>query len=104
MSNYTVQEITLAGALGNNIWDLLHDGKKAALVLRDEAVLVEFIAGNLSEMEDDDPEYEESIFVVAKIGTQFFKKSGNYSSHAGAQWHGVMKEVTPTQKTVTVYE
>lgn len=46
----------------------------------------------------------ESIFVIFKVGSQFYRKSGYYLSHDGSYWDGDLEEVTPTEKLVTVYD
>lgn len=49
-------------------------------------------------------EYCESVF---KYGDKFYKVYYYYYSHQGYETHGIsdtIKEVTPKQKTVTIYE
>lgn len=46
----------------------------------------------------------EQIYVVIKVGTQYFRKDGYYLSHDGSYWDGDVVEVRPIEKTITVYE
>jgi hypothetical protein len=46
----------------------------------------------------------DDIWVVIRVGTQLFEKSGYYASHYGSDWEGPFTEVQAVQKTVTVYE
>lgn len=46
----------------------------------------------------------DSMWVVVKVGSQFFRKNGYYASHYGTDWDGDFSEVTPQQKTITVWE
>lgn len=45
----------------------------------------------------------EHVFVVIKVGNQYFKKDGYYASHYGTDWDGSFAEVEPYEKTVTDY-
>lgn len=46
----------------------------------------------------------EKLWVVVKIDGKFYRKSGYYSSYDGSEWDGPFREVSPVQKTITVYE
>jgi hypothetical protein len=46
----------------------------------------------------------EEIWVVVQVGDQYFEKDGYYASHYGTDWDGSFTEVSPSQKTITVYE
>lgn len=54
--------------------------------------------------EDDGDEWGYETFVILRVGTQLFKKSGHYTSHYGDDWLGPMTEVSPREITTTVYE
>lgn len=101
LGNYTVEEVRTA--MSPSRWEHLSGGSNDAILIREDAVLVSFIESNV---DDVDPEVEgqEDVYVVVKIGTQFFKQTGYYTSHSGSSWYGTIKEVKPVQKTVTVYE
>jgi hypothetical protein len=46
----------------------------------------------------------EEIWVVVKIGNQYFRKDGYYMSHDSAYWDGDLHEVAPEVRSVTFYE
>lgn len=48
----------------------------------------------------------DSVYVIFKIGDQFFKKDGYYSSWNGTDWDEgePLHEVAPAQEMVTVYK
>lgn len=45
----------------------------------------------------------EYVFVVIKVGDQYFRKEGYYASHYGTDWDGSFAEIEPFEKTVTDY-
>lgn len=45
----------------------------------------------------------EDVSVVIRIGTQFFRKTGWYSSFNGADWDGSLTEVRPEEETVIAW-
>ena len=49
----------------------------------------------------------EEMYLVLKTtdgeSVQYFRKDGYYASFDGSNWDGAFYEVTPTQKTITVY-
>lgn len=101
MSDYTIAEVRKAfrglelTELGNSA-----DGTEDVILLRGEVVKV---AKAGAVMGDNDSDGEE-IWIVIKVGDQFFKKTGWYYSHSGAKWNDGVTEVKPVQKFVTVYE
>jgi hypothetical protein len=46
----------------------------------------------------------ESIWVVFRVGSQYFRKSGYYASYDGSNWDGDVQEVTRRQLTVSTWE
>lgn len=44
------------------------------------------------------------MWVVVKIGSRLFKKSGYYASWDGDNWDGPFEEVRPRERMVTFYE
>lgn len=101
MTNYTASEVETAVSQYGYWGDLNYaaDGKMYAVLLRDEPVLMEKAAGKSS-----DDETNSAVYVVVRIGTQYFRKDGWYQSHYGTQWDGTCREVKPTEKTVLVWE
>lgn len=99
---YTTTEVS--NAISSYSWTDLSeqvDGYVTAIILRGEPLVVTKLAGKDGDYED---EGEQDVFVVVKVGNQFFKKSGYYYSHSGSEWSGTLKEVKAVTKTVTVYE
>lgn len=45
-----------------------------------------------------------SIWVVFEVDGKHYKATGYYSSYDGYEWDGRVREVTPTTKTITVWE
>lgn len=45
-----------------------------------------------------------NIWVAFKVGDQYFRKTGYHECHYGTEWDGDVEEVTPRQKTITVYD
>ena len=73
-------------------------GEKFAIILDDQAVLVEKIDNSrLGEGATD-------IWVVIKIGDRLFKKTGYHRSHDGTYWDGSVTEVRARETTITVYD
>lgn len=109
MTDYTIVEIAEAvNAVaeyddeyfwGEFEWREKRD-EPVSLSLRDESVLVECVESRYGEEGD----WAVGTYVIIKVGTQFFKKNGYYRSHDGEYWDGVLEEVKPTQKYITVYE
>ena len=54
--------------------------------------------------ESDNSGYGEAVWVVVKVGDQFFKKEGYTSSYDSDTFDGQCTEVFPHQKTVTCYK
>lgn len=100
---YTAAEVRGEIEFGDALsWEEINGwlkGRKSVIVLRGEAVEVEKIES--SPGVDD---YGDTAFIVVKVGAQFFKKEGYYSSHSGDRWDGKVTEVIATEKTVYVYE
>jgi hypothetical protein len=46
----------------------------------------------------------EDLILIFKVGDQFFKMTGFYSSYDADEWEDTITEVTPREKTITVYE
>lgn len=46
----------------------------------------------------------ESVWMVLKIGSQYFKKDGYYASYDGTHWDGDVTEVRRRQVTVNIWE
>lgn len=109
MTDYTTDEITESApdessenSWAGSWWEELadsNDGYKSEITLRGNTVEVEKVASKPAEEGGGD-----TIFVVIRIGTQFFKKEGYYVSHDGEYWDGYLTEVFPEEKTITVYE
>lgn len=78
------------------------EGTVEAVVLRDEPVVVKWVAG--SDLEEDPGYGSTHVWVVVQIGEQFFKKEGYHSSEEGVVWDGAVTEVQSKTKTVTYYE
>lgn len=53
---------------------------------------------------DDGGEYGFETFVILRVGSQMFRKTGYYRSHYGNDWDGPFVEVVEAEKTITVYE
>lgn len=49
-------------------------------------------------------DWQTEIYVVVKVGEQYFRKSGHYASHDGTYWDGRFEEVKPQEKPVTVWD
>jgi len=47
---------------------------------------------------------EFEVYVIIKVGEQYFKKSGSADSYGEVSWDGDLKTVQPREKTVTYYE
>lgn len=99
MSNYATYEIENAGLN----WEHLADGGEGhmdAALLKGEAVLVEVMASK----EGDYDEGASTVWVIVKVGDQYFKKEGWYASYDGSTWDGSLSEVRPQTKTIMVWE
>lgn len=46
----------------------------------------------------------EDLILIFKIGEQFFKITGFYSSYDEDEWENAVTEVVPKEKIITVYE
>ncbi len=44
------------------------------------------------------------VWIAVEIEGRYFKKSGYHQSHYVTEWDGSLEEVSPQEKTVTVYE
>ena len=85
-------------------WELLYNSNLefAKEVDFDEGpVLVTVVAKH---EESGNSGYGEAVWVVVKVGDQFFKKEGYTSSYDSDTFDGRCTEVFPHQKTVTVYK
>jgi hypothetical protein len=83
-------------------WDNLvykTDGYLTAVLLQNEPVVLTKVASKNSDEETDS-----AVWVVVRVGGQYFRKEGYYQSHYGTEWDGSVHEVWPKEKTVTVYE
>lgn len=99
MTDYTAAEVK--PAIEPESWNELsyeETGYKLAILLRDEAVLVEIVAKH------EGGEYGYATFIVFKVGTQYFRKEGFYQSHYGNDWDGSFEEVQPVLKQVSDWE
>lgn len=45
----------------------------------------------------------EELWVVFKVGDQYFRKSGYYASYDGSTWDGALEEVEPYVEPKTLY-
>jgi hypothetical protein len=96
--DYTAAEIDSA-VTEDGLWDELDYVKTAPVTLRGEDVQVKFVAG-----ETGGEGSAEDIWLVIKVGDQYFRKEGWYYSHDASHWDGDLREVHPEEKTITVYE
>jgi hypothetical protein len=48
--------------------------------------------------------WEEHIWVVFEIQGKLYKATGTHTSYTGSEWDRELKEVSPKEKTITVYE
>jgi hypothetical protein len=112
MTDYTPDEV-LAGLAGSDenwedhiYWDELlwainrRTGAPGGIYIRDELVSVILV----DEETGHEGSWDLQTYVVVQVGTQYFRKTGHYQSHIGDDWDGPFIEVTPVQKTVTVFE
>jgi hypothetical protein len=44
------------------------------------------------------------VWVVVEVSGRFFKKTGYRERYYSTEWDGILTEVSPVSKTVTVYE
>jgi hypothetical protein len=110
MTNYTAEEVLEAASIASGEdpkeydWTVLVDSdfwyspEYYSLELRGESVKPVFVERTGGEGQGD------YASVVFQVGTQFFRKEGYYASHYGYDWDGTFSEVSPVQKTITVYE
>lgn len=99
MSDYTAAEVeaALQPLVDDESWYVLEETGQS-VELRGEKVEIVPVANYGGEGKG------EERWVVARIGTQFFRKDGYYASHYGTDWDGEFYEVKPVEKTITVYE
>lgn len=115
VSNYTADEVKAAflkkAKPGGNRWysptgwesmGWGGEGSIEALIVRDEPVVVKWVAG--SDLEEDPGYGSTQVWVVVEINGQYFKKEGYHSSEEGVVWDGAVTEVQPKTKTITYYE
>lgn len=86
-------------------WDSFYRGNlgfsaEVEIAVPDELVPVETVAQS---EEGENSGYGESIWVVVKVGDQFFKKAGYTSSYDGNNFDGSCQEVRPVVREVTFY-
>lgn len=91
-------------------WDGLYeasDGVEVGLVVDGEPVRVTKVYSETKR----DSDYDRRIAVVLKVGEQYFKRTGYmnvgsscYDDYESLTWDNELTEVTPSVKTVTVYE
>lgn len=84
-------------------WNFYFAGNDSFKVKDIILTLVEEVGG------EDEGSYKHLIFRVEHVNrpglTQWFKKTGYYSSYEGTDWEeGSISEVTPQERTVIVYE
>ena len=104
MSNYLLEDINDAISHKSYWWSELSDqpdGYVTALLVCGEPVVITKVAGKEGDYEGGD---NQDVFVVIKVGTQYFKKTGYFTSHSGSTWNSTLREVHPVTKTVTVFE
>ena len=113
MSNYTAREVNQAVAAtsseeswGDYIdgWDSFyqHNVGFSKELQFDEGPVIAEVAAKCTE--SDNSGYGEKIWIVLKVGDQYFRKSGYTSSYDSESWDGDCREVEPKQKTITVFE
>ncbi len=76
-----------------------HPDNRLVLDIDGEKVYAEYIGGKPPEEGGG-----ERVYIIVKVGEQFFRKNGYYASHYGTDWDGSVDEVHPVTKTITVYE
>ena len=104
MTNYTATEVQSAVRGGDYFWTDLNeqeDDYTTAVLLQGEPVVMTKGAGKEGEYED---EGSQDIYVVVRVGSQFFKKTGYYTSYGGSTWNSGLREVKPEVKTILVFE
>lgn len=47
---------------------------------------------------------DQLVYIVVKVNGKYYKKHGTEDSYGDLDWDGHVREVFPTEKTVTVYE
>ncbi len=65
---------------------------------------VKVVAKHLGPDYEDQGREDESIWIVVEYNGKFFKKLGTVDSYGYREWDGYIREVRPTEKTITVYE
>lgn len=92
------------GYYGDYFWgDLEWDVKRGhltALTIDGETLPVEFVESE----EGGEGDWETEVWVVFKVGDQYFRKTGYYASHSGTEWDGPMTEVHRVKKVIKVWE
>jgi hypothetical protein len=99
---YTARQVEEAVENGEDGWmsiDWMSEGRTFSLDINGETVEATYVGGKQSEEGGG-----EHVYLVVKVGSQFFRKNGYYASHYGVEWDGSIEEVHPVEKTVTVYE
>ena len=105
MTDYTVAEVDAAldaedGYYGDTWTALIYeDYDFDSVELRGERVPFEVVEAN----DGGDREWEYEVFVVVKIGDQYFMRDGFYRSHEGITLDGGTREVVEGTKTVKVW-
>lgn len=88
-------------------WDILFNGSSAEVSSLSEKLEAKFVA-NKNRERDSFGDYEEGgnteIWVIFEVNGKYYKKFGYQSSYGGREWDGGVVEVTPTTKTITVWE
>lgn len=74
-------------------------GDTHGLVLKGETVSAVYMDG-----ESGGEGSGESVWLVFKVGVQYFKKTGYYASYDGTSWDGDVTEVRRRQVTVSMWE
>lgn len=80
-------------------WDEFEYTKQAVISIEGTDVPVKFVEGETGG--EGSGEY---CYVILRVGEQYFRKEGYYSSYNGTDWDGDFDEVEPYQKTITDYK
>lgn len=108
MSDYTPAEVDEAlenaqGPYGFGLsWTelLYEDYDNKTLSLRGTDVPFEVVESN----DGGDAVWEYEVYVVIKVGDQYFKREGMYYSHVGVEFDSNTHEVVEGEKTVKVWK
>lgn len=48
--------------------------------------------------------WSEELWIVFEVQGKFYKATGTHTSYTGSEWDKELKEVSPSQKAITIYE